>query len=369
MKPDINILADENIPYVKDAFQSLGKITTLKGRSIKSSDLTQTDILLVRSVTQVNKTLLADTPVKFVASATAGFNHVDLDYLNSQHIGFARAPGGNAISAAEYVLAGICKWSLEKNQSLSELQQCTIGVIGYGNVGSRVKRLCESIGINCIINDPPLEESGAADVRFSSIEAALDCDIVTLHTPLTTDGKHPTQRLINRQRIAQLKPGALFINAARGEVVEEPALLTRMEKDNDLDLILDVWENEPAISLDMLKHTLIGTPHIAGYSIDGKIRGTEMIYHAVCDYLGEKPQWSATDIRFPGHPKTTVELTPETDKRHAVLQAYDIMADDARLRKMLKDTTLANGAGRFWIQTWNTSGYGAWSSPMNFNLL
>lgn len=344
----MNILADENIPYVKDAFHSLGNIATLPGRSIKNADLKQTDILLVRSVTQVNKSLLDNTPVKFVASATAGFNHIDLEYLNSQNIGFARAPGSNAISAAEYVLAGVCKWSLEQNKSFNELQQCTIGIIGYGNVGSRVKRLCESIGIKCIINDPPLEERGAessaADVQFCSLEEALACDMITLHTPLTTDGKHPTYRLINRQRLQQIKPGALFINAARGEVVEEPALLDRMEDQHDLSLILDVWENEPAISLDMLKHTLIGTPHIAGYSIDGKIRGTEMIYRAVCAYLERTPQWRASDIDFPGHPRTRLELTPREDKRHDILQAYDIMADDARLRKMLNDTALADGA-------------------------
>jgi erythronate-4-phosphate dehydrogenase len=342
----INISADENIPYVKEAFQSLGSVSTLKGREISAADLTQTDILLVRSVTRVDKALLSGTPVRFVASATAGFNHIDLDYLKTSNIGFARAPGSNAISAAEYVLAGICKWSLEKKQTLNDLQKLKVGIIGYGNVGTRVKRLCEDMGISCVINDPPLQQHAAqkhGNLAFSTLDEALACDIVTLHTPLTKYGEHPTQRLINRQRIAQLKPGALFINAARGEVVEEAALLARMEKDNDLGLILDVWENEPNISLEMLKHTLVGTPHIAGYSIDGKIRGTEMIYHAACDYLGETPQWRATDIRFPDHPKTTVKLTPETDKRHAVLQAYDIMADNARLRKILFNESLADG--------------------------
>ncbi len=344
---DINITADENIPYVKDAFQSLGTVTTLKGRDISNNDLTQSDILLVRSVTPVNEALLAGTPVKFVASATAGFNHIDLDYLNKHQIGFARAPGSNAISAAEYVLAGICKWSLSHKLSLQDLQKLTIGIIGYGNVGSRVKRLCDDFGIKAIINDPPLQQQRQQQqqsiTNFSSIEEALSCDIVTLHTPLTHGGEYPTFRLINRQRIAALKPGTLFISAARGEVVEEPALLKRMQEKNDLSLILDVWENEPAISLEMLKQTLIGTPHIAGYSIDGKIRGTEMIYQAVCNFLGETPQWNADNVAFPDHPKYNFAASKHRDKRKAILEAYDIMADDAQLRKMLINDRLCDG--------------------------
>ena len=345
-----NITADENIPYVKEAFKSLGNITTLKGRNISATDLTQTDILLVRSVTQVNKALLDNMPVKFVASATAGFNHIDLDYLNAHGIGFARAPGSNAISAAEYVLTGICKWSLSQNQSLADLQKLKVGIIGCGNVGSRVKQLCNSMGITCVINDPPLQQlqqqqddRAQTDITFSSIEEALGCDIVTLHTPLSHDGEHPTFRLINQQRIDQLKPGTLFINAARGEVVEEPALLKRMQDKNDLSLILDVWENEPNISLEMLKHTLIGTPHIAGYSIDGKIRGTEMIYQAVCEFLDKTPQWNANNIAFPEHPRFDLAVSKHKDPRKAVLEAYDIMADDTRLKKMLSDKSLTDG--------------------------
>jgi erythronate-4-phosphate dehydrogenase len=347
----INITADENIPYVKDAFKSLGTVTTLKGRDISNNDLTQTDILLVRSVTQVNEALLAGTPVKFVASATAGFNHIELEYLNKHTIGFARAPGSNAISAAEYVLAGICKWSLSQNQSFQDLQTLTIGIIGYGNVGSRVKRLCDDFGIQAVINDPPLQllqqlsqaPQDQQGITFSSLDEALACDIVTLHTPLTHDGAHPTLRLINQKHIATLKPGTLFINAARGEVIEEPALLKRMQEKNDLSLILDVWENEPAISLEMLEQTLIGTPHIAGYSIDGKIRGTEMIYQAVCNFLGEKTQWNADYVAFPDHPKYKLTASKQLDKRKAILEAYDIMADDARLKKMLNDESLSDG--------------------------
>jgi len=340
----MNITADENIPHVVDAFKSLGTVTTLKGRDITANDLKQTDILLVRSVTKVNKSLLNDTPVKFVASATAGFNHVDLNYLKSRNIDFARAPGSNAISAAEYVIAGICKWSLLQKQSLQDLSNLTIGIIGYGNVGSRVKQLCDDFGIKAVINDPPLlqQSQDQSGITFSSLEDALACDIITLHTPLTMEGDHPTFQLIN-DNIEQIKAGALFINASRGEVVKESALLSRMENKNDLTLILDVWENEPTVNLDMQKHTLIGTPHIAGYSIDAKIRGTEMIYHACCNYLKKKPQWSSQNIDFGKNKPFDFDTANIKDKREAILQAYNIMADDARLRQMLNDPTLSDG--------------------------
>jgi len=343
----MNITADENIPHVVKAFKSLGTVTTKKGRDITSDDLQQTDILLVRSVTQVNKLLLENTPVKFVASATAGFNHVDLDYLQSQNIGFSRAPGSNAVSAAEYVIAGICKWSLLQKQSLADLQNLSIGIIGYGNVGSRVKQLCDEFGITAVINDPPLQEQlqqqDQSDITLSSLEDALACDIITLHTPLTMEGDDSTFQLINKKNIDQIKSGSLFINASRGEVVEAPPLLARMKNKNDITLILDVWENEPRINLEMLKHTLIGTPHIAGYSIDAKIRGTEMIYQAVCDFLDEKPQWSSQDVDFGDDTKFDFSQYENSDKRAAILKAYDIMADDARLRKMLSNTSLSDG--------------------------
>ena len=341
----MNITADENIPYVQDAFQTLGNVYINNGRNLNSKDLQQTEILLVRSVTKVNKNLLHNTPVKFVASATAGFNHIDLNYLASQNIGFARAPGSNAISAAEYVFTGICLWSQKENKKLQDL---TIGIIGCGNVGSRVKQLCEAAGLITVINDPPLKQTRPSDYNFSSIEDALACDIVTLHTPLSYEGDHPTYRLLNKQRINSLKPETLFINASRGEVVEEPALLARMDQNKDLTLILDVWENEPKINPQMLEHTLIGTPHIAGYSIDGKIRGTEMIYQAVCDYLGEKPQWSANEVDFGDNIKPHIDISALNKKsikniQQQILNAYDISADNNDLKKILSEPSLNNG--------------------------
>ncbi len=215
----LTITLDENIPYAAEAFNTLGQTRLLAGRSMRNADLQETDILVVRSVTKVNAQLLAGTPVRFVATATAGFDHIDLDYLRGQGIGFARAPGCNAVSAAEYVLAALSHWSLLRNKPL---QECSIGIIGYGNVGSRVRRLCESIGMRCIVNDPPLQEQGVAGLH--PLEAALACDIVTLHVPFTRDGTHPTFRLLDAARLAALRPATLLLNTARGGVVDETRL-------------------------------------------------------------------------------------------------------------------------------------------------
>lgn len=320
----MRILADENIPLVQEAFGDLGELSTLSGRDISNADVADTDILLVRSVTQVNQSLLANTPVRFVASATAGFNHVDVEYLSRAGIGFARAPGSNALSAAEYVIAAICYWSLQKERPLEGL---SLGIIGCGNVGSRVAKLTGKLGLRCICNDPPLEQQGQTGLH--PIEDALDCDIVTLHVPLETSGDHPTLNLLNADRVKQLRPGTLLINAARGEVLDEATLLERVKADDDLELIIDVWQNEPLINQTLLSKTLLGTPHIAGYSYDGKIRGTEMIYQAVCEFLGKTPDWK------PQLPISTTNLENRNDIRETVLQAYDILSDNLRLKAVL----------------------------------
>ncbi len=325
----MNIIADENIPLVKEAFSHLGQVSTLPGRDISSWNLQDCDILLVRSVTRVDEQLLQNTPVQFVASATAGINHIDLDYLENNNIGFANAPGSNATSAAEYVIAAICYWSLQNGR---ELGGDKIGIIGCGHVGSRVAAMAEQLGMQCVLNDPPLEDRGL--IGYQTIDEALACDIVTLHVPLNPGGKYNTVNLLDSERINRLRPDSLFINASRGEVVEEPSLLARLKSRCDLSVVLDVWHKEPKINPDMLKMTLLGTPHIAGYSTDGKIRGTEMIYRACCEYLNKKPRWKASGTFFRGREKVT-SIQAE-DIRLAVLQSYDILSDSKRLKRLLE---------------------------------
>ena len=327
----IQILADENIPQVERAFAKIGTLKTCSGRSISHKDLQSTDILLVRSVTQINKGLLEGTPVRFVASATAGFDHVDINWLKNTGITFARAPGSNALSAAEYVIAAICHWSLKNNRRLQDLR---LGVVGCGQVGSRVVRLAEALGLHCIRNDPPLEEKGGKG--FSTLDQALDCDIVTFHVPLETTGSFPTLDLLNKKRIDSLQAGTLLINASRGEVIEQAALKKRLLESEDIDAVLDVWHNEPKIDSELLKATLLGTPHIAGYSADAKLRGTFMIYMACCDYLGINAEWRP---ELPNDEIGSTNLSESEDIRRQILRAYDILGDNSRLKKILDGDT------------------------------
>ncbi len=330
----MKIVADENIPCVEQAFASLGEVTLLPGRGMQADDVRDADVLLVRSVTRVDATLLADSAVRFVGSATIGFDHVDRAYLDNRGIGFSTAPGSNATSAAEYVVSVLMVLSARQG---FELAGRTVGIIGCGNVGSRVRLRLTALGMRCLVNDPPLEARGFED-DFVSLETALQADIVTLHVPLEKAGEYPTFHLINAGRLQQLGPGAILINTARGAVADNRALDEVLGSRDDLAVVLDVWENEPAISASLLHKVALGTPHIAGYSIDGKLRGTEMIYNAVCEHFNLPGQWHAGDVIAAG-PACLLTRTQEEDVlamlRAAVLSVYDVRDDDARLRETL----------------------------------
>jgi erythronate-4-phosphate dehydrogenase len=334
MKNPINIVAGENIPYIKEAFEGLGNLTILPGRSITSADLKDTNILLIRSITEVNEGLLKDTPVEFVASASAGTDHMDTAYLNAQNIGFASAAGSNANSVAEYIMAALLL--LGKQQSFSLLGK-TIGIIGVGNIGKLVKQKAEALGMHPILNDPLLAETGQIDHR--SLDETLGCDVVTLHTPLTNDGPYPTYHLLNEQTIKWLKPSAVFINAARGEVVHTPALLDAITHQRIGPTIIDVWEQEPNINWDLFQAVTLGTPHIAGHSLDGKANGTFMIYAALCKHLGIEPTWNpAQSLPPPIVPLIEVNAYPQSGQeqiRQMVTKIYDIVADYQRMQELL----------------------------------
>lgn len=330
----MKIIADENIPCVEQAFASLGEVSLLPGRSMQAADVRDADVLLVRSVTRVDAALLDNSSVRFVGSATIGFDHVDRDYLQGRGIGFSTAPGSNATSAAEYVVSVLMVLSAQQG---FELAGKTVGIIGCGNVGSRVRQRLTALGMHCLVNDPPLEAQGVQD-DFVPLESVLQADIVTLHVPLERAGQFPTFHLVNAARLQQLGPGAIFINTARGAVADNQALDDALERRDDLTVVLDVWENEPAISTGLLQKVALGTPHIAGYSIDGKLRGTGMIYDAVCRHFDMPAQWHARDA-VAATPAYRLTRDPQEDVlatlREAVLSVYDVREDDARLRETL----------------------------------
>ena len=327
----MKVVADENIPYVREAFATLGDVSTRPGREISAADVAAARILLVRSVTQVDESLLAHSKLRFVASATIGTDHIDLDYLRARAIGFANAPGCNATSAAEYVISAL--HVLAARHDL-RLHGKTAGIVGCGNVGSRVQARLEALGMQCLINDPP-RAATEGNAGFASLDDIAGCDIVTVHVPLTRGGDHPTWHLLSDAFLSQLKPGAILINAARGPAVDNTALSRLLDARPDLHVVLDVWEGEPAIDTGLLHKVELATPHIAGYSIDGKLRGTEMILQAACRYFGVSSTWTAEPcLPAPAHGPVHAgdNPQPEVIVRRAVLTAYDVRDDDADLR-------------------------------------
>ena len=329
----MHIVADENIPLVREAFGSLGRVTTVAGRGLTRSALAQAEVLLVRSVTRVDPELLEGTPVRFVATATIGTDHVDTAYLRAHGIGFASAPGSNADSVAEYVAAALLV--VARRLGL-RLEGRSIGVVGVGNVGSRVVRKCRALGMTVLQNDPPRRDE-TGDPVFRPLEELLDCDFITLHAPLTRTGPYPTCHLADADFFSRLRPAAVFINTSRGSVHDNEALRLAITTGTLSAAVLDVWEDEPRISAELLREVTLGTPHIAGYSLDGKVRGVEMIYRAACEFLGVEPTWRP-DLPPPPCPQVTLAARGREDEEvlgEVVSRVYDIEADDRALREML----------------------------------
>ena len=327
----MKIVADENIPCVAEAFASLGEVVLRPGRAMQAADVRDADILLVRSVTRVGPELLEGSRVRFVGSATIGFDHVDRDYLRARGTGFATAPGSNATSAAEYEVSALLVLA---EREAFELAGRSVGIVGCGNVGSRVRDRLSALGMQCLVNDPPLKAQGCHD-DYVQLDAILEADVITFHVPFTREGDWPTFHLGDRGFLQRLKPGTVLINTARGAVVDNVALEALLAVRRDLRVVLDVWEGEPAISEALLEKVAIGTPHIAGYSIDGKLRGTEMIYRAACEHVSRPADWRAQDA-LPARQALVLENVRDTGAalRQAVCFAYDVREDDARLREM-----------------------------------
>lgn len=332
----MRVIADENMPFVREAFGHFGEIVTCTGRDMDNATLSHAEVLLVRSVTKVTAELLEGTPVHFVASATTGTDHVDLEYLAARGIGFAHAPGSNAESVAQYLVAALLVMAERMG---TDLRSKSIGIVGVGNVGSRVARNARALGMDVLLNDPPLQRQ-TGDPSYLPMEALLDADFLTLHVPLTHTGPDATFHMVDENLLARLKPGTVLINTARGAAVETLAVLQALKSGRLSGAVLDVWEQEPAVSPDLLEIANIGTPHIAGYSFDGKVRGTSMIYQAACECLGIMPEWNVADCLPPPEiPSVDVSATAQTDSQvilsEVVRTVYDIEADDAALRASL----------------------------------
>jgi erythronate-4-phosphate dehydrogenase len=285
----VKILADQNIPCVAEAFRDLGEVTLMPGREIRREHLTDCQCLVIRTVTRVDAALLDDTPVEFVGTATIGTDHVDLDYLAKSNIGCSNAAGCNAEAASEYVISGL--FALAKRKGLDPFQM-KAGIVGFGNVGSRLYQKLGTLGLECLVCDPPLQESGITRRDFVDLDTILkECNFISLHVPLTNAGKHPTFHLLDSEQLQHLATGCLLVNAARGEVVNNQALLDVLRRREDLLVFLDTWENEPNLLRELLQRVDLATPHIAGYSVEGRLRGTQMALDAACAHFGIPSGW------------------------------------------------------------------------------
>ena len=285
----MKILADQNIPCVTDAFRDLGEVVVMPGRDIRPQHLRDCQCLITRTVTRVDAALLADSRVEFVGTATIGTDHLDLDYLNAANIGYSNAAGCNAEGAAEYVVSGLFELSRQKNFNPLQLKA---GIVGFGNVGSRLYAKLDALGIDCLVCDPPLQQSAESEQTFVALDRLLaECNFISLHVPLVRDGEHPTFHLLDAARLPALVENCVLVNAARGEVVDNAALLEVLRQRDDLCVYLDTWENEPLVSRELLQRVDLATPHIAGYSVEGRLRGTQMVLDAACAHFRQDSSW------------------------------------------------------------------------------
>lgn len=321
------LIADQNIPLAREAFSQFGQVRLAAGRTLSRTDLHQADVLIVRSVTKVNAALLQGTPVRFVGTATIGTDHVDRAFLAAAGIGFASAAGCNARSVVEYVLAALAEHCVATG---TDWTGRTLGIVGHGNIGSRLAAAARGLGMNVIVCDPPLAEAGDHP-DFLPLETVLaESDYISIHVPLTREGPHATFRMIGEEEFDLLRPDAVFINAARGEVLDNAAALALPES---ITLILDVFENEPRPDRDVVARCFLASPHIAGYSFEGKINGTRMMADAIARHLGTTSAW-APELPVPADRE--IALSPQLEGMASVLEAirrsYPVREDDARLR-------------------------------------
>ena len=347
----MKILIDENMPFAEEFFADMAKIERFPGRALSPQQLEDADVLLVRSITKVNAPLLANAnKLKFVGTATIGEDHIDKAELARRNIAFSSAPGCNAVSVAEYVISALLVLAEKYHFFLADK---TVAIVGVGNIGRALQARLEVLGCRLLLVDPIRREQEGPDSGFIELEQALaEADIVTLHTPLTREGAHPTYHFIDEKHLALLKDDVCLINACRGAVLDNQALLACIRErarqgQSAIKLVMDVWEGEPEPLRDLLPYVDIATAHIAGYSLEGKTRGTEILYQQVCHLFGMEANKCLTKLlpeaRFP---KLTINPESEfqSELKSLVHLVYDVRRDDGLFRAHL------DGKGFDWLR-------------------
>jgi len=360
------VVVDQNMPGVEELFGDIADIIYQDGRLIDNDILMNADALLCRSITQVGQALLKNTKVKFVGTATIGIDHLDIDWLESNHITWSNAAGCNAAAVAQYVLSAMAYWCQFRSRQIEKL---CVGIVGAGNVGSELARCLDKLDIKYLLCDPPLQLLG--DKRpMVSMQEIYQCDVISLHVPMIETGDYPTKYLIGKRELECFRDDQLLINASRGAVINNQALEASLLQNPRMDAVLDVFENEPNISNELVNKCLLTTPHIAGHTLEGKLRGTWMVYQAFCKCF-EMELGKIEDDLYPQKNKTSLSHNLEDN----LLAIYDILSDsnalslkneepiDIKFDRLRKNATqLANGCFRRDYSGW--SYLGEYSLPL-----
>jgi len=329
----IRIVADDKIPFLKGALEPFADVVYMPGNMITREVLMNVDALLIRTRTKCTESLLKGTKVRFIGTATIGFDHIDTKFCESNNINWTNAPGCNSSSVQQYITAALLKLSRDHHFNLKDK---TIGIVGVGNVGAKVEKIARILGMKVLLNDPPRarNEGGKDFVLLGNV--LYESDIITVHVPLNIVGADKTYHLFNSKSFKKVKKGVWFFNSSRGEVTDTLSLKMSLGSGKLGGAVIDVWENEPDIDLELMSKTFIATPHIAGYSTDGKANGTAMVVNSLCSFFNlPLKSWYPENVPVPFISELTINGKGKTDEeiiREAVMSTYNIEDDDTRLR-------------------------------------
>jgi len=321
----MKVIVDDKIPFIREAIEQIAdEVIYAPGKEFTPELVNDANALIIRTRTKCNQELLEKSQVRFIATATIGFDHIDTKFCDKAGITWTNAPGCNSASVAQYLQSSLLLLKQLKDKNLTEM---TIGIIGVGNVGSKVAEVAKKLGMTVLLNDLPREDH-ENNTSFSSLQTLVEkCDILTFHTPLYKEGRYKTYHLADSSFFHSLKRHPVIINTSRGEVIDTSALLNALDAGLVSDAIIDVWENEPDINPSLLKKAFISTPHIAGYSADGKANATRMSLDALCHYFGIIPNYQINPP-LPESQNLTVSCMEE-----AYLQMYDPRRDSEALKQ------------------------------------
>jgi erythronate-4-phosphate dehydrogenase len=330
----MKIVCDSHIPFLESVLEPYAHVVYLPGAEITSNDVRDADALIVRTRTKCDASLLNGSKVRFIATATIGYDHIDTQWCESHGISWINAPGCNSWSVQQYLGSLLVNLSRDFGFTFKDK---TIGIVGVGNVGSKVACLAALLGFRVLLCDPPRAKREGAGAFVSLDEIISQSDIITLHVPLIRDGENPTFHLFDSVRMKSLNENQILINTSRGEVIDCNALKKVLKEQRIRAAALDVWENEPQIDSELLKLLYSGTPHIAGYSLDGKATGTMMCIQALGRFFDLPCQnWEVDDIPTPAQPtEFTIDVSgkkPQEVLADAIIYTYDILKDDSTLR-------------------------------------